>query len=188
MTALFTADWHLGHKNIIRYCGRPFEDVAQMDSVLISKTLRMLGRKGVLYFLGDLSLDHRIATSTLMRFTSQVFFIFGNHDKKGARRFVNENRGLSGHDLLSICENHVNITMCHYAMRTWPGSHFNSIEKKKIRSIQLFGHSHGTLKDISPFQLDVGIDNAAKLLGEYRPFTLDEVLEIIQHQVDFACK
>jgi len=29
-------------------------------------------------------------------------------------------------------------------------------------------------------QLDVGVDNAAKLLGEYRPFRLREVLEIIE--------
>ena len=27
----FTADFHLGHRNIIRYCGRPFRDVVEMD-------------------------------------------------------------------------------------------------------------------------------------------------------------
>ena len=28
----FTADFHLGHENIIRYCDRPFETISEMDA------------------------------------------------------------------------------------------------------------------------------------------------------------
>ena len=32
---LFVSDLHLGHKNIIDLCGRPFSDVDEMDDALI---------------------------------------------------------------------------------------------------------------------------------------------------------
>ncbi len=42
------------------------------------------------------------------------------------------------------------ITLCHYAMRVWHKSHFNSW--------QLYGHSHGKLNPIGK-QYDVGADS-----------------------------
>jgi len=35
MTTWFTADLHLGHCNIIDYCGHPFEDAEAMNRALI---------------------------------------------------------------------------------------------------------------------------------------------------------
>ncbi len=33
----FTADFHLGHKNIIRYCNRPFETVEEMNQAILER-------------------------------------------------------------------------------------------------------------------------------------------------------
>ncbi len=33
----FTSDHHFGHANIIRFCNRPFEDVQEMDRVMIER-------------------------------------------------------------------------------------------------------------------------------------------------------
>jgi calcineurin-like phosphoesterase family protein len=35
MKVFITSDTHFGHKNIIKYCSRPFEDTEAMDKALI---------------------------------------------------------------------------------------------------------------------------------------------------------
>ena len=49
----FTADFHFGHSNIIRYCSRPFRDVAEMDQAVLERLNASVRDNDVLYFLGD---------------------------------------------------------------------------------------------------------------------------------------
>ena len=62
--------------------------------------------------------------------------------------------------------------LSHYAHRVWKASH------KGV--IHLYGHSHGNLeKESHGKSMDVGIDNAKRLLGEYRPFSVEEVINLM---------
>jgi len=49
----FTADFHLGHANIIRYCNRPFSTVEEMDQAIVERLNASAKPNDVLYFLGD---------------------------------------------------------------------------------------------------------------------------------------
>ena len=51
---LFTSDLHLGHKNVIRLCNRPFASIEEMDAVLIENWNRKVHRNDTVYVLGDL--------------------------------------------------------------------------------------------------------------------------------------
>jgi hypothetical protein len=51
--------------------------------------------------------------------------------------------------------------LCHYALRTWNGSHRGAL--------RLYGHSHGGLAGDSQ-SVDVGVD-----CWDFRPVTLDEI-------------
>lgn len=78
-------------------------------------------------------------------------------------------------DLFSSVQNYLELQVdktlvCinHFPFEVW--------EKDKF--IHLFGHVHGKL----PFKekrLDVGLDSAYKLLGEYRPFNWEEIKKIL---------
>lgn len=71
------------------------------------------------------------------------------------------------------------ITLCHYAMRVWDKSHKGAV--------MLYGHSHDSLDcnretgDLDEYGLsmDVGMDAAYRLYGEYRPFHIDDIARIM---------
>ena len=49
----FTADFHLGHKNIIHYCNRPFETTEEMNQAILERLNACAKANDILYFLGD---------------------------------------------------------------------------------------------------------------------------------------
>jgi calcineurin-like phosphoesterase family protein len=52
----FTSDFHLGHRNIIRYCNRPFDSTDDMDATILANLNKKVGENDILYFLGDFCL------------------------------------------------------------------------------------------------------------------------------------
>lgn len=51
----FTSDLHLGHENIIKLCNRPFDDVYEMNQILIENWNARVHRDDHVYIVGDLS-------------------------------------------------------------------------------------------------------------------------------------
>lgn len=47
----FTADFRLGHKNIMRYCNRPFDTVEEMNRTIIERLNSLVKANDILYFL-----------------------------------------------------------------------------------------------------------------------------------------
>jgi calcineurin-like phosphoesterase family protein len=75
-----TADLHLGHRNVLSYCDRPFADTQDMDTALV----RQLGKVGVddwLVIVGDVALgDHTLAFPLLRAIPGRKVLVVGNHD------------------------------------------------------------------------------------------------------------
>jgi calcineurin-like phosphoesterase family protein len=80
-----TADLHLGHANIIRYCSRPFlaSDVKEMDHVLIKNWNYTVAPVNQVYYLGDFTYSSHIQDPNQYRkkLRGRITFIRGNHDK-----------------------------------------------------------------------------------------------------------
>lgn len=49
----FTSDLHFGHKNIIRFCDRPWNSVEEMDEALINNWNSVVGDDDIVFDLGD---------------------------------------------------------------------------------------------------------------------------------------
>lgn len=155
----FTADEHFGHANIIKYCDRPFASVQEMDEEIIRRHNSVVREGETVYHLGDFSFRNRDHWAS--RLNGNHIFLRGNHDSRPNRLpQIVEIKPYKG----------TLIVMCHYAMRVWNGSHFNSW--------QLYGHSHGTLPGVGK-QMDVGVDT-----NDYYPYSLDQIAEIMESKED----
>lgn len=158
----FTADFHLNHSNILRYCNRPFPNVEEMNRVIIDRLNGRVKTNDILYFLGDFCMGSR---SRAAEFRGQIrcrtiFAIPGNHDKQ-IRKLIKEFNWLN--DLTEISVNNQRIMLCHYAMRVWNHS--------SRGAWHLYGHSHGRLPDIpSSRSMDIGVD-----AHDFFPWHFDEI-------------
>jgi len=73
----FTADWHLSHKNIIKYCKRPFENISSMNETIISNHTNSLKSGDILYYLGDYGFG---VIPVLNPHVYRIIYLKGNHD------------------------------------------------------------------------------------------------------------
>lgn len=170
MTIFFTADQHYNHKNIIRYCNRPFASVEEMNEILIENHNKVVKEKDTVYNLGDFIFTRKLDTfSTVVdRLNGKQHFISGSHDY-WAKQLLTSVREI---EVIYSQKYKVSIVLCHYAMRVWPKSHYGSW--------QLYGHSHGRLPlpGIGK-QMDVGVD-----CWNFFPISIDFVVEYMKKQPD----
>ncbi len=158
----WTSDTHFGHRNIIRYCDRPYSSVEEMDEAIIKEWNNKVGPEDIVYHLGDFSFYRKVdvAISLLERLNGDIFFIKGNHDSdQFLKKAMMSSSVLGVKDIHSVKiddpdapHGKQRIVMCHYAMEIWDRAHYGAWH--------LFGHSHGTLPDnLDKMRLDVGLDN-----------------------------
>jgi len=146
----FSADWHLNHYNIMRYCNRPFSSVEEMDETILQNFYDTVKPGSVFYFLGDLTFNEDVAREFFENLPNSIHFhyIIGNHDKKSVIRLAERYCDYVGH-MENIKIQGKKITLCHYAMRVWNCSHYGAW--------QFYAHSHTILEPIGK-QSDVGVD------------------------------
>ena len=166
----FTADPHLNHFPIIQYTNRPFKSLDEMNEELIKRWNATVPQGGLTYVIGDLIWGSGKGYTTkgtidiLHRLNGQIFLIEGSHDKPAMRLFKNGfQKIVATSPLKKIRIDGQDVVLCHYCMRTWQRSHFDSWH--------LFGHSHNRLKAEGK-SLDVGVDG-----HNYYPWTWFEIKE-----------
>jgi len=90
----FTADLHLGHGNIIKYCDRPFKDVNHMNRELIRRWNERVKPEDVVIHNGDFCFKTHTdgkgmpvsAKTWEDKLNGKIIFIKGNHDKNNSCR------------------------------------------------------------------------------------------------------
>lgn len=78
------SDQHLGHANIIKYCGRPFRHVAEMDEKFFTEWNANVGPEDTVVFVGDLAMGRALNQGTYNRIQGlpgkRKILVPGNHD------------------------------------------------------------------------------------------------------------
>lgn len=161
----FTADEHFSHYNAIKYSNRPFKSVEEMNETLINNHNSIVGKDDITFHLGDFTLLNSIEwvhKDLIDQLNGEHIFLKGSHDY-----WMKDKNSLT---LVDLMVDNYHITLCHYCLRTWPRSHYNSWH--------LYGHSHGGLPSIGKSH-DVGVDN-----NNYYPFTFDQIKGIMKDKDD----
>lgn len=142
-----TADHHFGHANIIRFCGRPFESVREMDQAMIDRWNAVVGPEDVVYHLGDFTLTDNLKPWIHALTFKTLHVVPGGHDWRWMKGFcpdafdyrVEVLPPLMTLEFPSIGKHPRVVVLCHYPMLSWDRSHYGSLH--------LHGHSHGTIPD-----------------------------------------
>lgn len=77
------SDLHLDHKNIMRYCDRPFSSVEEMNRTITDNWNEVVEEDDFVYLIGDLAFGRRRSKMRywLKKLNGNVILILGNHDK-----------------------------------------------------------------------------------------------------------
>lgn len=123
MSLFFTSDTHFNHANIIlpTYCNRPFKNVTEMNEKMIENWNRVVSKEDTVWHLGDFGFGN--IDNVVDRLNGIINIILGSHDKSiwSCRERFDK---ITPMETINIGKRY--ITLCHYAMRVWPRSHYNT--------------------------------------------------------------
>ena len=179
----FSSDFHLNHQNIAGKSVskwdkgyRDFDSVYQMNETIIRNINDNVKYDDILYFLGDFCFGgHKLTSNWRERIHCQtIHFIKGNHDNHidDYKLYFS-----SLNDVLKVKHGKHEFFLSHYSHRVWEASHKGAIH--------LYGHSHDNLDRTGQYwgkSMDVGIDSAYRITGEYRPFMIEEIVDIMSRR------
>ena len=174
----FTADLHLNHPKIVKYCHRPFTDVKHMDSVIKANWNSRVSDGDTVYVLGDFMFVNskkegcELVAATLSELKGRKILIHGNHDSETVRTCPGWE---STHDDLRTSIHGQYIHMYHYPAFSW--------DRAVHGSWMLHGHCHGGLRQYEMYNAidwdtvkltDVGVD-----AWGFRPVSFYELRDLM---------
>lgn len=168
METWITSDTHYSHRNIIRYCSRPFDSIEQHDDELIRRFNSKVGPDDIVYHIGDFCLgDARAATNVYRRLNGrEIHLIKGNHDK--LRNYIGIFTSVQDVLMLKLGKEPASwLWLSHYAHARWPHAHHGALH--------VFGHSHGHFKGLGR-SMDVGVDT-----NNFFPYNAKEIIKKLGH-------
>lgn len=181
----FTSDLHFGHKNIIRFCNRPWKDTDEMDEALIENWNSVVKEDDIVFDLGDFAFAPNSKWKEILsKLNGHHYLVLGNHD---ITRWPGDNimklfERVEQQMVLKIDNRFVYLN--HYPYLCYGGSW-----RGPENAVYAFhGHVHSgpsssgkdcdRLVHLFPYQYDVGVDN-----NNYHPVPWEEVKRVIDFQV-----
>ena len=173
-----SSDFHFSHRNISgpsvsrwKDGYRNFDSTHYMNETIHQTINKYVQEDDVLYFLGDFAFGGEANIAIHRNFINckTIHVVLGNHDRnllKHPECFTTIQKEIK------IEIDGIKLWMRHHPEPTYKGD--------RTGVYHLFGHIHAKESSMpGGLSMDVGIDHAYKLTGEYRPFEIHEVIEII---------
>lgn len=155
------SDQHLGHANIIRYCNRPFADVAEMDEAFYANWEATVGAEDTVVFVGDLAMGAALHAETFDRIRqmpgARKILIAGNHDVTGRGGYLRV-EGFDTVNAMLIAAGEPPLAFTHLPLREVPEGWIN-----------IHGHTHAQPPRESP-HINVSVEQL-----DYAPVRLSRL-------------
>lgn len=174
MTTFFISDTHFGHKNIIKYCDRPFCSVDVMDQTMIRRWSTLVNDDDVVYFIGDFSFASQERTREILgQLPGHKHLIMGNHDEPRSKQFWLDAGFETVQDELHlfIPELARTVLLKHHPI------YFNH------SGVQFHGHVHNKygMDPVKRYIMteQIQVNMAVELWG-YGPVSIEEIVKLIE--------
>jgi|WetSurMetagenome_2_1015567.scaffolds.fasta_scaffold03410_11 calcineurin-like phosphoesterase family protein len=164
-TIFTVSDLHLNHRNIIRYCNRPFstENVNEMNEVLINNWNHVVKPEDTVFFVGDMALGS--SDKYIPKLNGNIFFISGNHDRSSDKNSMHESLYFT------------------YKGKTFLFIHDPKYAPKDFEGWIIHGHHHNNYPDEFPFfdperkRVNVSVE-----LVRYQPVLFNYINSLINEE------
>lgn len=156
----FTSDLHFWHKNICKYCNRPYNTIEEMNQGIIDNWNSVVKDDDIVYLLGDMGFcGIEKLRSLISQLKGHIRLVQGNHDSdKVVNRLIEEGliEGVATLCYITItgdeeCPDQ-ELTLCHFPMIDWAN--------KERGAWMIHGHQHQlpNTPSCSYAHWDVGLD------------------------------
>ena len=156
------SDTHFWHKNIIDYEDRPFDNVEEMNQILIKNWNNTVSKVDKVYHLGDFSWGNKeIVSEIVHQLNGYITLIKGNHDKK-SNKWYND----AGFD--DVIDG--GMILEEFFLLTHRPMYLN----EHMPYINIHGHLHSNTRESKQY-INVGVERT-----NYKPISLQEIKERIE--------
>lgn len=165
MNTFLISDTHFGHAGVCKFLNedgskmRPWDNVTEMDEVLVKNWNDVVGPKDKVYHLGDVVINRR-ALPILGRLNGDKVLIKGNHDIFKPRDYADYFRDIRAYHVL------------HRMLLSHIPVHPNSIGRF---SCNIHGHLHSRKVTAPDGTTDLRYLSVCVEQTNFRPVSLDEV-------------
>ena len=158
----FWSDTHFAHKNVIKYCNRPYENLTDMYYKMRDAYNNTVGPNDLCIWGGDVAFTGTTQTNQLLsEFHHDKILVIGNHDMN--KKKLKQMDFLQSHLVFMIDHDVTPLIVTHYPMDNVPEPFFN-----------VHGHTHHRNTDHDR-QINISVEAI-----DYTPIHLDEILRIAQ--------
>ena len=175
MAVYFTADLHFGHNGIIESCGRPFEDISDMNRALIRNWNARVTNNDHVYIVGDVYYGGRRAAGQdeaieiVKKLNGILHLVAGNHDLPYLKNTEYHYLFADVDHLRYLSHDGKDIFLCHYPIAEWSGFFRGSWH--------IYGHIHNQKNAafLHMMNLDKAL-NAGVDICRFMPVTFQELI------------
>jgi calcineurin-like phosphoesterase family protein len=178
------SDAHWGHENIIRYCGRPFANAAEMTEKMIANWNSVVDEKTTVISLGDMfvgcELDLIDEVIPQLKYKKWIY-VRGNHCSSARLKKIAAYPNIEIKDIHYQNYGGLFFLFCHFPMTHEEFLQMVNIDNSEVVSV--FGHVH----DKVPFwnRWEHSFNVSADVI-DYTPISISKLFRMVRE--DFAEK